>query len=139
MADQEKPNTSVTVDYAAELDELASLRGGISRTKEAKDAWKQGYPYDEKLSRKEYEKTKRKLQIELLKLQLWVKERGEKICIIFEGRDAAGKGGSIKRFTEHLNPVARAWWRWRNPPRWNRRSGISSGTPRICPAAARSC
>ncbi|SIJ00224.1 polyphosphate kinase 2, PA0141 family [Mycobacteroides abscessus subsp. abscessus] len=104
MADQEKPNTSVTVDYAAELDELASLRGGISRTKEAKDAWKQGYPYDEKLSRKEYEKTKRKLQIELLKLQLWVKERGEKICIIFEGRDAAGKGGSIKRFTEHLNP-----------------------------------
>ncbi|NGX06668.1 polyphosphate kinase 2 [Mycobacteroides franklinii] len=104
MADQEKPNASVTVDYAAELDELASLRGGISRTKEGKDAWKQGYPYDEKLSRKEYEKTKRKLQIELLKLQLWVKERGEKICIIFEGRDAAGKGGSIKRFTEHLNP-----------------------------------
>ncbi|ETZ88130.1 polyphosphate kinase 2 family protein [Mycobacteroides abscessus MAB_030201_1075] len=96
------------MDYAAELDELASLRGGISRTKEAKDAWKQGYPYDEKLSRKEYEKTKRKLQIELLKLQLWVKERGEKICIIFEGRDAAGKGGSIKRFTEHLNPRGRA-------------------------------
>lgn len=103
MADQKEPHTSVTVDYAAELDELASLRGGISRSKEAKDAWKQGYPYDEKLTRKEYEKTKRKLQIELLKLQLWVKEHGEKICIIFEGRDAAGRG-SIKRFTEHLNP-----------------------------------
>ena len=62
------------------------------------------YPYDQKLKRKEYEKTLVGLQIELLKLQRWVKERGERVVIFFEGRDAAGKGGTIKRFTEHLNP-----------------------------------
>lgn len=67
-------------------------------------AWRQGYPYDKKLSRKAYEKQKRALQIELLKLQAWVRESGERIVVLFEGRDAAGKGGSIKRFTEHLNP-----------------------------------
>ena len=68
------------------------------------DTWRQGYPYDDRLSRKEYDRTKRMLQIELLKLQDWVKETGEKVVILFEGRDAAGKGGTIKRFTEHLNP-----------------------------------
>ena len=66
------------------------------------------YPYAEKISNKEYEAHKRELQIELLKLQNWVKETGQKIVIMFEGRDAAGKGGTIKRFMEHLNPrVAR--------------------------------
>jgi polyphosphate kinase len=68
------------------------------------DTWREGYPYDERMSRDEYEKEKRLLQIELLKLQNWVKATGEKIVILFEGRDAAGKGGTIKRFTEHLNP-----------------------------------
>lgn len=69
---------------------------------------KNAYPYAEKLSRKEYEKIKTDLQIELLKLQNWVKDTGQKIVILFEGRDAAGKGGTIKRFMEHLNPrVAR--------------------------------
>jgi polyphosphate kinase 2 len=53
---------------------------------------------------KAYEEELRRLQIELLKAQLWVKESGERVVILFEGRDAAGKGGSIKRFTEHLNP-----------------------------------
>ncbi|MEO7127078.1 MAG: polyphosphate kinase 2 [Nakamurella sp.] len=61
-------------------------------------------PYDTKLSRREYEQQKRLLQIELLKLQSWVKETGQKVVILFEGRDAAGKGGAIKRFMEHLNP-----------------------------------
>jgi polyphosphate kinase 2 len=70
----------------------------------ARDAWREDYPYDSKLGRKAYEKTKRALQIELLKLQRWVKDRDERIVILFEGRDAAGKGGTIKRFTEHLNP-----------------------------------
>ena len=74
-----------------------------SATSEA-EPWQQGYPYSEKISRKEYEHEKRKLQIELLKLQAWVKDTGQKIVILFEGRDAAGKGGAIKRFTEHLNP-----------------------------------
>src|SRR3954451_2381593 len=68
------------------------------------DTWREGYPYDERLSREIYEREKRLLQIELLKLQNWVKATGEKIVIAFEGRDAAGKGGTIKRFMEHLNP-----------------------------------
>ena len=68
------------------------------------DTWREGYPYDERMSREEYDRTKRLLQIELIKLQNWVKERGEKLVLLFEGRDAAGKGGTIKRFTEHLNP-----------------------------------
>ncbi|MFI6060138.1 polyphosphate kinase 2 [Streptomyces sp. NPDC051286] len=71
---------------------------------QARDAWREDYPYGRKLGRKAYEKTKRALQIELLKLQHWVKERDERLVILFEGRDAAGKGGTIKRFTEHLNP-----------------------------------
>jgi polyphosphate kinase 2 len=68
------------------------------------DTWREGYPYDERMSRREYEYTKRLLQIELLKMQTWVKETGQRIVIVFEGRDAAGKGGTIKRFMEHLNP-----------------------------------
>ena len=97
---------SVTEDYAQEIDEIASLTaklGGLESAEFA-DAWRQGYPYEKKMSRREYERKKRRLQIELLKLQLWVKDTGQKVLIIFEGRDAAGKGGSIKRFTEHLNP-----------------------------------
>jgi polyphosphate kinase 2 len=62
------------------------------------------YPYDRRMKRKAYEKLLRKLQIELLKMQGWVRENDERIVILFEGRDAAGKGGTIKRFTEHLNP-----------------------------------
>ncbi len=62
------------------------------------------YPYSEKMNVKEYEKEKRLLQIELLKVQKWLKDENKKIVTIFEGRDAAGKGGTIKRFTEHLNP-----------------------------------
>ena len=68
------------------------------------DTWREDYPYDERLGRPEYERVKRLLQIELVKLQNWVKETGQRIVILFEGRDAAGKGGTIKRFTEHLNP-----------------------------------
>jgi len=65
---------------------------------------KGGYPYKNLMSRKSYESQKYRLQVELLKLQSWVKETGQKVVIIFEGRDAAGKGGTIKRFMEHLNP-----------------------------------
>jgi polyphosphate kinase len=67
--------------------------------------WREGaYPYRNLLSRKSYERQKYRLQVELLKLQAWVKESGQRVMIIFEGRDAAGKGGTIKRFMEHLNP-----------------------------------
>jgi polyphosphate kinase 2 len=62
------------------------------------------YPYPTKMDRDEYESIKQPLQIELLKMQNWVKETGQRIVILFEGRDAAGKGGTIKRFMEHLNP-----------------------------------
>jgi len=68
------------------------------------DTWRQNYPYDERMSRVEYDHDKRLLQIELLKLQYWIKETGQRLVLVFEGRDAAGKGGTIKRFTEHLNP-----------------------------------
>lgn len=62
------------------------------------------YPYKQKLSRSDYEETKEQLQIELLKLQKWIKHNGERLIILFEGRDAAGKGGTIKRIMEHMNP-----------------------------------
>jgi len=68
------------------------------------DTWREGYPYVERMPRPNYEVVKRQLQVELLKLQNWVKDTGQRIVILFEGRDAAGKGGTIKRFTEHLNP-----------------------------------
>ncbi len=66
--------------------------------------WREGYPYDARMTRREYEVTKRLLQIELLKMQAWVKQSGARIVMVFEGRDAAGKGGTIKRFMEHMNP-----------------------------------
>lgn len=70
------------------------------------DDWqKEGvYPYKYLMSRRNYEFQKYNLQVELLKLQQWVQDSGARVVIIFEGRDAAGKGGTIKRFMEHLNP-----------------------------------
>jgi polyphosphate kinase 2 len=64
------------------------------------------YPYKAKMKRADYERRKAKLQAELLKVQLWAQETGQRFVLLFEGRDAAGKGGTIKRFTEHLNPRA---------------------------------
>ena len=64
----------------------------------------ESYPYRTRISRNVYEKEKKKLQIELLKVQSWVKDSGSRIAAIFEGRDAAGKGGTIKRYMEHLTP-----------------------------------
>nr|WP_026246471.1 polyphosphate kinase 2 [Streptomyces sp. SID8379] len=66
--------------------------------------WRENYPYTTKLKRTEYERHKRVLQIELLKLQKTVREQGLRVVVLCEGRDAAGKGGTIKRFTERLNP-----------------------------------
>ena len=94
--------------HAEELDEIAELgaelrlrRGGPVPDD---DAWQEDYPYATRLSRRRYDRTKRLLQIELLKLQAHVKESGSRLVVVFEGRDAAGKGGAIKRFMEHLNP-----------------------------------
>ncbi|WES64146.1 polyphosphate kinase 2 [Microbacter sp. GSS18] len=66
--------------------------------------WQEGYPYDDRMGRDEYEFEKYKLQVELLKFQYWLEDSGRRAIILFEGRDAAGKGGTIKRFTEHMNP-----------------------------------
>ncbi|MEM8579839.1 MAG: polyphosphate kinase 2 [Pseudomonadota bacterium] len=62
------------------------------------------YPYRRKMPRRSYEAEKARLQAELLKVQLWAQDIGQRFVLLFEGRDAAGKGGTIKRFTEHLNP-----------------------------------
>lgn len=72
---------------------------------EARHAFETGtYPYGDRMGRRSYETQKARLQAELLKVQLWAQETGARFVLLFEGRDAAGKGGTIKRFTEHLNP-----------------------------------
>ena len=86
-----------------ETPELASIKEIESLGKKRIFA-NANYPYETKMERKEYEDTKQQLQIELLKMQGWAKETGQRIMILCEGRDAAGKGGTIKRFMEHLNP-----------------------------------
>jgi len=68
------------------------------------ETWRDDYPYDERMDRDHYEIEKYRLQVELLKFQYWAQDTGTKHVVLFEGRDAAGKGGTIKRFTEHLNP-----------------------------------
>ena len=80
-----------TLEQSAERDELAHFRNST-------------FPFQEKMDRPTYDRLKKSLQIELLKFQGWVRETGQKVVIVFEGRDAAGKGGTIKRFMEHLNP-----------------------------------
>lgn len=79
------------------------VRNAIKRAEKG-DILSPTYPHSEKLARKPYEKDMAKLQIELVKLQNWAKATGARIAIVFEGRDAAGKGGTIKRFRENLNP-----------------------------------
>ena len=91
--------TGLTVDYSDHDDPVLIRPDGTPV-----DTWRENYPYQERMERKEYDWHKRLQQIELLKLQSWVKETGRRLVIVFEGRDAAGKGGTIKRFTEHLNP-----------------------------------
>ncbi|MDX1781968.1 MAG: polyphosphate kinase 2, partial [Thalassovita sp.] len=81
----------------------ADIHDAIKRS-EKDDILNPAYPHSEPMRRKQYEKELLALQIELAKMQGWVKKTGARIAIIFEGRDAAGKGGTIKRFHENLNP-----------------------------------
>ncbi len=88
-----------------------ATRGGTSVAQRRRDpdairrAFETGeYPYQTRMPSKDYEANMLELQVELLKAQRWIKEVGERIVMMFEGRDAAGKGGTIKRFMEHLNP-----------------------------------
>lgn len=87
------------------LDERApeNIRGAIENAKKS-DILSETYPYAKRMDKDEYEDTIADLQIELVKFQSWVKSSGARIAVIFEGRDAAGKGGTIKRFRENLNP-----------------------------------
>ncbi|MEZ5459653.1 MAG: hypothetical protein R3E65_10240 [Steroidobacteraceae bacterium] len=137
----------------ASPDELVALRRLLRRQhrdarraqRDADDAelapdWRSGgYPYRHLMSRDRYEEQKYRLQVELLKLQAWVKDTGERIVILFEGRDAAGKGGTIKRFMEHLNLAVRARSRPRETPaKWSAASGTQRYVQHSRRRAARS-
>ena len=93
------------------VDRGYTVRGGQGEDPElidpmgsAVETWREDFPYEERMTREEYELEKYRLQVELLKFQYWGQDHGLRQVIVFEGRDAAGKGGTIKRFTEHLNP-----------------------------------
>jgi polyphosphate kinase 2 len=110
--EERRPATSVAEQHEQDhamggtyqSDTISQLR---QDPKAISQLFKEGkYPYTDRIPRAKYEEEKAQLQIELLKVQNWVKMTGQKIVIIFEGRDAAGKGGTIKRFMEHLNPRA---------------------------------
>jgi len=96
------PSAAVSKSSGSRVQALAEMRHDPAAIHHLFETGK--YPYKTKLSVKSYEKHKAELQIELLKVQDWVKATGQKIVVLFEGRDAAGKGGTIKRFMEHLNP-----------------------------------
>jgi len=117
MKSEVSESTTETSKTVAEQHEAEHAMGGtyhsdtVSQLRQDPQAisalFKEGkYPYTDRIPRAKYEEEKAQLQIELLKVQNWVKMSGEKSVIIFEGRDAAGKGGTIKRFMEHLNPRA---------------------------------
>ena len=99
-----KPATAAVHAETKEADANPSSFPNVTPDK-IREAFESGkYPYAKKMGRKEYEATKADLQAELLKVQKWVHDTGQKFVLLFEGRDAAGKGGTIKRFMEHLNP-----------------------------------
>ncbi|MBC00689.1 MAG: polyphosphate kinase 2 [Rhodobacteraceae bacterium] len=102
--DTEARRRSAVASGAARRHTLAEMRHDPQAVR---DIFETGaYPYADKMRRKTYESQKAALQVELLKAQHWVEETGQKVVLLFEGRDAAGKGGTIKRFMEHMNPRA---------------------------------
>jgi polyphosphate kinase 2 len=106
ILDGASPDDAAALSRAiASMPNMEVARTRAHADEELVSDWRDGgYPYKNLLSRKSYEKHKYHLQVELLKLQAWVKETGQRVVILFEGRDAAGKGGTIRRFMEHLNP-----------------------------------
>ena len=100
---EEHANALAELAAERETQKLASI-DEIKKLGKRKIFPNANYPYARKMDREEYETSKQQLQIELLKMQNWVKETGQRIVILCEGRDAAGKGGTIKRMMEHLNP-----------------------------------
>ena len=110
---QGQPKTVVSMsksdtDTDDKMESPAHIFGTMRHDPEqVKELFRSGtYPYKTKIRKATYERHKEELQVELLKVQSWVKETGQRIVVFFEGRDAAGKGGTIKRFMEHLNPRA---------------------------------
>jgi polyphosphate kinase 2 len=104
-----RPEPSLLADVTEDAVGDAQERPGAAQMRHDPEAIKRAfetgeYPYHSKLRRTDYERHKARLQVELLKAQNWVKSTGQRVVVLFEGRDAAGKGGTIKRFTEHLNP-----------------------------------
>jgi polyphosphate kinase 2 len=100
MESYELPDLGGPIERAAPWDYARPVTDDVIRKYFAEGL----YPYPARMGPKDYYAQKRPLQIELVKLQNWVKEEGRKLVLVFEGRDAAGKGSSIKRFTEHMNP-----------------------------------
>ena len=99
------PDDAAAIRRMLEADTKVLDQPARSPDEELAADWRDGgYPYQNLMLRKNYEKQKYRLQVELLKLQAWVKETRQRVVILFEGRDAAGKGGTIRRFMEHLNP-----------------------------------
>ncbi len=87
----------------AESEAPEDIRKTIARA-DKNDVLSDSYPHSERMSGKAYDKQMERLQIELVKMQAWVQESGARVACVFEGRDAAGKGGTIERFRENLNP-----------------------------------
>ena len=105
VVDGASPDDAQALRHALFRRETELVPGSPDPDAQLSPNWRDGgYPYQNLLSRRSYEKQKYRLQVELLKLQAWVKDTGQRVMILFEGRDAAGKGGTIKRFMEHLNP-----------------------------------
>jgi polyphosphate kinase len=106
VLDGASPDDALALRHALIREELVFGVPPLSGDDDLSDHWQTPgtYPYRNLLTRKSYERQKYLLQVELLKMQAWVKETGQRVVILFEGRDAAGKGGTIKRFMEHLNP-----------------------------------
>ena len=99
------PDDATAIRRMLETDTTVLDEPKLNPDEELAADWRDGgYPYKNLMLRKNYEKQKYRLQVELLKLQAWVKESRQRVVILFEGRDAAGKGGTIRRFMEHLNP-----------------------------------
>ncbi|WP_339856099.1 polyphosphate kinase 2 [Roseovarius nubinhibens] len=80
-----------------------AVRAAIRRADKG-DILDAAFPYSDRLARKVYDQEMQRVQIELVKCQSWVRQSGARVVVVFEGRDAAGKGGTIKRFRENLNP-----------------------------------
>ncbi|MFO1020363.1 MAG: hypothetical protein U0903_06660 [Planctomycetales bacterium] len=111
----------------------------IHRDAELSADWREGgYPYKNLLSRKSYEMQKYHLQVELLKVQAWVKAKKQRVVILFEGRDAAAKGNDQAVYRTPELRGCRGWWRWRSRAKWNGGSGTSSVTWNTCRRRERS-